>query len=92
MSPDGVADLSSTGPADPYGLRDRTPTKGRALDHSYLKAVARVYRDAAAAGHRPTLHVARVAGVGRSTAARWVRIARDRGILGPARRGAGGEA
>jgi hypothetical protein len=50
-----------------------------ALDEAELREIARTYRTA---GRRnPTLRVAEVHNVSRSTASRWIRAARDHGLL-----------
>jgi hypothetical protein len=48
-----------------------------------LQVVADVYNDAARTGHAPTLAVEQRFGVSRSTAGRWVRAARNAGLLEP---------
>jgi hypothetical protein len=57
-----------------------TRTRGR-VDDERLKEVAEVYRGALARGS-PTEAVHKSFKIGRSTASRWVRMARDRGYLG----------
>jgi hypothetical protein len=49
-----------------------------------LRAVADVYQLAHVTGGAPTKTVMQRLGLPRSTASRWVRMARERGLLGPA--------
>ena len=65
----------------------------RGYQDDFYERVVRVYRDAKHRGdHRPVMAVAAEAGVPRTTAARWVKEARRRKLLGPAPApGKGGE-
>jgi len=60
------------------------PARRARLGEEHYRDVARVYREAESAGTHPTRRVAEWGGVPRSTAATWVKRARDRGLLGPA--------
>jgi hypothetical protein len=70
----------------------RAPRSGSRLTDEQLERVAETYREAEQRGHAPTQAVADQFHLARSTAARWVSKARERGMLGPAVRGRGGEA
>lgn len=72
--------------------RARRARQGTPLTDDTLAQVATVYRAAASRTNRPTETVAETMNVARSTAARWVANARERGLLGPAIRGRAGEA
>lgn len=63
----------------------------RTWDDSHLRAVAEVYREAWIEGGHPTLAVAEHFNVARSTAAKLVRAARDRQLLGESVAGRAGE-
>lgn len=63
----------------------------RSVDSGMLEDVAALYRRAALDGNKPTAEIALALSVSRSTAARWVRRARDRGLLGDAVPGKAGE-
>jgi hypothetical protein len=54
--------------------------------------VAELYPTAVAHGDPPDEAIARAMHASRSSAARWVRMARERGFLGPALKGRAGEA
>jgi len=56
----------------------------RGMDKDFYRGIAEEYRGLLERGERPTTGIARAHGVGRSTASRWVRDARDRGLLGEA--------
>lgn len=90
--------LISTGPSEAAAFYERYVTKGRRprqgspLTDENLSEVAQVYRAAVKNGDPPTRAVMGAMHVERSTASRWIRAARDRGLLGPAMRGKGGEA
>ncbi len=70
----------------------RLPRQGSPLTDENLHQVAELYRAAVEHGDPPTQTVADAMHAARSTAARWVAAARERGFLGPAVRGRGGEA
>lgn len=70
----------------------RHPRQGSPLTDENLRQVASIYRAATKRGDPPTQTVADSLKVARSTAARWVGKARERGFLGPALRGQAGEA
>lgn len=70
--------------------RVRKPRRGSPLTEKHLRKVANEYRRALEEGGKrnaPTEAVSREMHVSRSTAARWVALARERGFLGPARQG-----
>lgn len=69
----------------------RHPRQGSPLTDENLRQVADIYRAADKRGEPPTQKVAEVMHAARSTAARWVGKARERGFLGPALKGRGGE-
>jgi hypothetical protein len=70
----------------------RIRARGAAVTDDDLRDVAERYRAAVDRGIRsPTQTVANELGAPRSTVARWVHKARDRGFLGPAVRGRAGE-
>lgn len=71
--------------------RDAEPRRRRLLTSSHLDEVAAAYRSALDAGHAPTQAVAEQFNVAHSTAAKWVRKARDVGALGAARGSRPGE-
>lgn len=56
----------------------------RSVDDELLRRVAEVYRAAQRRGDPPTATVAQVLHGSRSSAGRWVMLARERGFLGPA--------
>lgn len=66
-----------------HGLRES------ALEHGptevVIEGVARLYRFAFACGMPPTKTIVEEIGIPRSTAVRWISMARQRGLLGPAR-------
>lgn len=70
----------------------RRPRQGSRVDDETLSQVADLYRAAVAAGDPPTAMIGKTMNASRSTAARWVTKARERGFLGPALRGRAGEA
>ncbi|MDP9344594.1 MAG: hypothetical protein M3P44_02535 [Actinomycetota bacterium] len=83
-----VAQRAALASKRPVG-RPRKP-----IDDETLGAVATVYREALknAKQKHPTAAVVDAFGFGsRSTASRWIRRARDMGLLGPAREGRAGE-
>jgi hypothetical protein len=63
----------------------------RGLRDDFFREIAKQYRRALAEGLRPTTAIADAHGVGRSTAASWVRRAREKGFLGAAQPGRAGE-
>jgi hypothetical protein len=69
------------------------PKLGRrnSVTGKHLGEVVRVYREAFAEGMPPTKAVAEQMGASHSTAARWVGMARKRGLLGPVSPGKSGE-
>jgi hypothetical protein len=70
----------------------RRPRRGAPITDAQLEDVATRYRKAIEDGDRsPTRTVADQLVVGRSTAARWIAKARERGMLGPALRATAGE-
>ena len=64
-------------------LSERARTGGGPSEED-LRIIAMVYQVAYATGTPPTKAVMLRAGVPRSTAGRWIRMARERGLLGPA--------
>lgn len=70
----------------------RQPRSGSPLTDEHLAQVAELYRAAVEREDAPTQTVADAMHVTRPTAGRWVAKARERGLLGPAKRGRGGEA
>lgn len=70
----------------------RRPRSGSPLTDDHLRQVAELYRAAVKRGDPPDETIAREMHAARSTAARWVAKARERGILGPSVRGRAGEA
>lgn len=75
-----------------YAKNARQPRRGSPLTDENLTEVAELYREAVKRGDPPTKVICRTWHVERSTASRWVAAARDRGFLGPAKRGRAGEA
>lgn len=75
-----------------YAKGARAPRRGSLLTDENLRQVAELYRAAIKRGDPPTQMVAEAMHVARSTAARWVGKARERGFLGPSMRGRAGEA
>ena len=73
-NPDGV---EPWGLNPPNGLREEGPTD------RVLQWVAHLYRWAMAIAPNPALEVERALGLSHSTAGRWVRMARQKGYLGP---------
>jgi hypothetical protein len=63
----------------------------RKITAEHLEQVAVIYRRHAAISKRPTEAVADAFGVPRDTASKWVRRARDAGLLGPTSKGKKGE-
>jgi hypothetical protein len=69
--------------AGPVTLSERAQGGGGPSDAD-LRAVADVYHVAYATGGPPLKTVMNRLGLPRSTASRWIRMARERGLLGPA--------
>jgi hypothetical protein len=69
--------------ASPLALSERAKGGGGPSDED-LRTVAALYQVAYATGQAPTRLVMNRLDLPRSTASRWVRMARDRGLLGPA--------
>lgn len=65
----------------------RRPRRGSPITRQHLEEVAQTYRDAFQRGDRPTRAVQATFSVERATASRWVRAARDAGLLPPAEPG-----
>jgi hypothetical protein len=70
----------------------RRPRRGSPVGDEHLERVAKLYRAAVERGDPPTETVGKEMHAARSTAARWVALARKRGLLGAAIPGRGGEA
>jgi hypothetical protein len=64
-------------------LSERARAGGGPSDED-LRSIATVYQVAYALGAPPTRTVMERFGLPRSTASRWIRVARERGLLGPA--------
>lgn len=64
--------------------------EGRALPDDFLRDVAAAYSDLAQNGQKPAPIIAGEAGVPVTTVHRWIKEARRRDLLAPARRGATG--
>jgi hypothetical protein len=75
-----------------YRRGARRPRRGSPVSDANLRQVADLYRAAFRRGDPPTRTIADEMHIARSTAARWVAKARDRGMLGPAMQGKAGEA
>jgi hypothetical protein len=69
----------------------RRPRRGSPLTDDHLQQVAGLYRAALERGDPPTQTIADELHAARSTAARWVSLARERGILGASLPGQAGE-
>jgi hypothetical protein len=69
--------------AEPIALSERARAGGGPSDED-LRAVADVYGLAFVTGGAPTKTVMERLGLPRSTAGRWIKMARERGLLGPA--------
>jgi hypothetical protein len=69
--------------AGPIALSERARAGGGPSEED-LRAVADVYQLAYATGAPPAKTVTQRLGLPRSTASRWIRMARERGLLGPA--------
>jgi len=77
-----VAEQSGAKPARSRSLK---PPASRGYSNDFYERVADSYRSALlVTGRRPVVAIANEAGVPRSTAARWVKEARHRGLLGAA--------
>lgn len=83
---DGIAQTKTgakTGkPFRPAGKLSWTPGSRHPLDKGDLELVARIYVDALKAGLPPTKTIQEWAGTSRPTASRWVKQARERGLIG----------
>jgi hypothetical protein len=75
--------------AGPIALSERARAGGGPSEKD-LRAVADVYQIAYVTGGPPTKTVMERLGLPRSTASRWIRMARERGLLGPATPGKAG--
>ena len=71
-------------------VKARPRERGIPVDDAFLQQVARVYMDALGSGNQPTKCIKEKYTVGRATASRWVRRARDAGHLPPASPGRAG--
>jgi hypothetical protein len=69
--------------AGPITLSERAQAGGGPSDED-LRAVADVYQLAFVTGGAPAKTVMQRLGLPRSTASRWIKMARERGLLGPA--------
>jgi hypothetical protein len=69
----------------------KPPPRRNSVTREHLEQVATVYRKAEAVGLPPTKAVSEQLGASHSTAARWVGMARQKGLLGPAQPGRSGE-
>jgi hypothetical protein len=69
--------------ASPLALSERAKGGGGPSDED-LRTVAALYQVAYATGQAPTRLVMNRLELPRSTAGRWIRMARERGLLGPA--------
>jgi hypothetical protein len=76
---------------DEYTRDARRPRRGSPLNDEHLRQVTELYRAALERGDPPTQTVADEMHAARSTAARWVAKARERGLLGASVRGKAGE-
>ena len=87
----GVIDATaiSASPSSDLSLSAADLAKDGPTDDA-LRAAAAVYRLAHAVGDPPTKNVALSLHIGYSTASRWLRLARDKGILGETRQGKAG--
>lgn len=93
--PDGAQVIEPLTAAEREALDERfghRPRRGSPMTDANLRAVADRYKEALDRGDPPTQSVARELNVARSTAARWVTKARERGFLGPALKNRAGEA
>jgi hypothetical protein len=85
----GALDLMVSAAAATSGPKPQSdtlaPPSSRGYSDEFYDHVADVYRAALARDARPVVSIMAEAGVPRSTAARWVKEARRRGRLGPAR-------
>ena len=75
-----------------YASNVRRPRRGSPVSDDHLGRVAELYRAALERGDPPTQTIADEMHAARSTAARWVAQARERGHLGPSLPGRAGEA
>ncbi len=80
-----VFQVAAGSPTTAWGGMGGRPQRGRRIDDDFLRDVAKVYREARAGNDRaPVEQVARQLHGERSSAGRWVMLARQRGFLGPA--------
>jgi hypothetical protein len=77
---------------DRYVSNARRPRRGSPITDDHLGQVAEIYRAALKRGDPPTQTIAKQMHAARSTAARWVALARERGHLGASLPGRAGEA
>lgn len=91
--PDGGvrADTSATASVAEFEDQTARPRRGTPLGDDHLKRVRDIYRAAVERGDPPTQTVAQEMHAARSTAARWVAKARERGLLGASLPGRAGE-
>ncbi len=80
----GVAGLVGAGTAQHARPKPLVAPSGRGYPDSFYERVAEEYRAAQRRGERPVMAISKSANVPRSTAARWVKEARGRKILGRA--------
>jgi hypothetical protein len=78
------ASVEEPAAAEPLTRPDRTDPEG------FSRRVAAAYREVATTSHRPAAILALQAGVPVATVHRWIREARQRGFLPPARKGRAG--
>ena len=69
-------------PFRPTGELSWAPGTRQTLDKGDLELVARIYVEALKAGLPPTKTIQEWAGTSRPTASRWVKQARERGLIG----------
>jgi hypothetical protein len=74
-----------------YTQDARRPRRGSPLTREHLAQVAELYRAALQRGDPPTRTIATELHAARSTAARWVALAREQGLLGASLPGQAGE-
>jgi hypothetical protein len=99
VGPLGSADFFKVFPSRPISAAELralqtpplTPPTGRGYPDEFYANVASTYRAALRRQERPVVAIAESAGVPRSTAGRWVKEARRRGLLGEAQPGKAGD-
>jgi hypothetical protein len=74
-----------------FANKARRPRRGSPVTDEHLGQVAELYRAAVQRGDNPTQTIADTMHAARSTAARWVGLARKRGLLGASLPGRAGE-